>query len=505
MAWRSAFEYALRGGVSAVRGAVEGQLAAMQAQSESDYRNRVLAYQQKMADLELYKAQSDAAFREKELGELGRRADEQEKTKRYEIFTTDDGKRWIADKEGDVVREVAETKAKADIDVANIQAQADRDVAKTTTQGRLDVAELGAETDIAIEESRAATEAAADAVRLDIAEKGFASEEKMLQWELANKAYLAELEKSGQGGPDVAGLKLNEDQIKRIDTLATDYTGDKGYESLRKLQEAYDRGLAAYQNASKEAATERAGEQFETGVADIAMLNAFQHMIDPGVSVREGDVALLQSANSVRDQIALRIRQVNRGEKLTEKARGEMMQQMRAFYVEAMERSAEELTNRYQQRIDIDGLLSGTGVTVSNLGIDFAKVYRLYQQERAGGTAGGGDDPNTPVPGLKAEDDAAAAPPPTTTEPVSPLGAPGSDARQQRVTAIVEYARTNNFTRAELESATRQRMSEMGASDDTAFLAEVMAEFDGTPTTQNRQDFRNRGVKTDKEGADAEQ
>jgi hypothetical protein len=40
----------------------------------------------------------------------------------------------------------------------------------------------------------------------------------------------------------------------------------------------------------------------ENGFSDIAAINAFQRLVDPGVAVREGDVALIQSALAFRDK-----------------------------------------------------------------------------------------------------------------------------------------------------------------------------------------------------------
>lgn len=40
----------------------------------------------------------------------------------------------------------------------------------------------------------------------------------------------------------------------------------------------------------------------ENGFADIAAINAFQRLVDPGVAVREGDIALIQSALAFRDK-----------------------------------------------------------------------------------------------------------------------------------------------------------------------------------------------------------
>jgi len=61
------------------------------------------------------------------------------------------------------------------------------------------------------------------------------------------------------------------------------------------------------------------------GVGDIAAINAFQRLaVDPGVAVREGDVALLQSAQSFGDQALLKAKGLIKGNKLTDEARKQM-------------------------------------------------------------------------------------------------------------------------------------------------------------------------------------
>jgi hypothetical protein len=63
----------------------------------------------------------------------------------------------------------------------------------------------------------------------------------------------------------------------------------------------------------------------EDGVSDISAINTFQRLVvDPGVAVREGDVALLQSAMSFTDQTVLRAKGLMIGDKLTPTAREQM-------------------------------------------------------------------------------------------------------------------------------------------------------------------------------------
>ena len=63
----------------------------------------------------------------------------------------------------------------------------------------------------------------------------------------------------------------------------------------------------------------------KTGNGDVTALNAFQRMVDPGVSVREGDVKLLQTAMSRMDRLGLSVKNVIEGDKFTEKARKELL------------------------------------------------------------------------------------------------------------------------------------------------------------------------------------
>ena len=61
------------------------------------------------------------------------------------------------------------------------------------------------------------------------------------------------------------------------------------------------------------------------GIGDISAINSFQRLaVDPGVAVREGDVALLQSAQSWVDQAWLRAQGLMEGDKLTPEARIQM-------------------------------------------------------------------------------------------------------------------------------------------------------------------------------------
>lgn len=63
----------------------------------------------------------------------------------------------------------------------------------------------------------------------------------------------------------------------------------------------------------------------DTGFGDIAAINAFQRMVDPGVAVREGDINLMQQAIPRLERMGLNIQGWFVGDRLTKKGRSEML------------------------------------------------------------------------------------------------------------------------------------------------------------------------------------
>lgn len=62
----------------------------------------------------------------------------------------------------------------------------------------------------------------------------------------------------------------------------------------------------------------------ENGFGDIAAINAFQRMVDPGVSVREGDITVLQTAIPRLRRLGLTVSNLVDGDRLTPEARQEV-------------------------------------------------------------------------------------------------------------------------------------------------------------------------------------
>ena len=104
---------------------------------------------------------------------------------------------------------------------------------------------------------------------------------------------------------------LTEDQYKTATDLRKEYNG------LTEVKNAKDSETTTTALVSSLSA--------KNPTSDIAAINSFQRLaVDPGVSVREGDVALLQSANSFGDKAWLRSNGYLKGDKLTDTARQNM-------------------------------------------------------------------------------------------------------------------------------------------------------------------------------------
>jgi len=78
--------------------------------------------------------------------------------------------------------------------------------------------------------------------------------------------------------------KLNKEQVQMVLSMQDNLRQDPLYSRALTFRDSKDTILASLEK--------------QDGFSDIAAINAFQRLIDPGVAVREGDVALIQSARS---------------------------------------------------------------------------------------------------------------------------------------------------------------------------------------------------------------
>jgi len=109
------------------------------------------------------------------------------------------------------------------------------------------------------------------------------------------------------------------------------------------------------------------GLKQDNGFGDITAINAFQRMVDPGATVREGDVALLQSASSLVDTILsdYPIEKLRSGAKLPDAVRKRMADAARDLYSVRAKNYNETIGNQYRQQAQ------AVGVPFNLVGMDF--------------------------------------------------------------------------------------------------------------------------------------
>ena len=114
--------------------------------------------------------------------------------------------------------------------------------------------------------------------------------------------------------------KLTEDQLKTATTLSTKLSGTSAYTDMNDI----NRGLLTIEAAFKD----------ESGFRDIAAINAFQRMVDPGATVRSEDVVLIQSAVAILDKLnpIFQARKIGTGDKLPASVRGEIAKTAQDIY-----------------------------------------------------------------------------------------------------------------------------------------------------------------------------
>jgi len=113
---------------------------------------------------------------------------------------------------------------------------------------------------------------------------------------------------------------LDEKQLEMAQSLAKELKGEAAYKDMLDI----NTGFMGVLN----------GLEQENGFGDIAAINAFQRMIDPGATVREGDVALLESASAWLSRVApqFQIDKLKKGDKLPDSVREQMTKLSKELY-----------------------------------------------------------------------------------------------------------------------------------------------------------------------------
>jgi hypothetical protein len=127
-------------------------------------------------------------------------------------------------------------------------------------------------------------------------------------------------------GPALAAGEMPAEKIDRLVSLSNLLKAEPVYQEIVEIGGAWQALQAAHATSN-------------TGLSDIAMINSFQRMIDPGVSVREGDVALMNQAQGVFDRLDIEFvgGQLTAGSQLSPPQRARMMALGRAIYAAKLE------------------------------------------------------------------------------------------------------------------------------------------------------------------------
>ena len=106
----------------------------------------------------------------------------------------------------------------------------------------------------------------------------------------------------------------------------------------------------------------------KTGFGDIAAINSFQRMIDPGATVRSEDVVLLQSASSFIQRVFSEypVERLRTGAKLPESVRDQMRKTAHDLYERRARNYNESVGRQYKT------LAAGAGIPFEYIGQDFA-------------------------------------------------------------------------------------------------------------------------------------
>jgi hypothetical protein len=108
----------------------------------------------------------------------------------------------------------------------------------------------------------------------------------------------------------------------------------------------------------------------QNGFGDIAAMNAIQRMIDPGATVREGDVALIQSASALLSKIFsdYPIERLRQGDQLPQATRNQMRKTARDLYTRRAQNYNDLVGTQYR------ALAQGANVPFEMVGRDFAPL-----------------------------------------------------------------------------------------------------------------------------------
>ena len=311
-------EGAMRASAASLRGYAEAKVAVAKATNERDLQKAQNALVAERNKLLKQKQQNDFILGKMQVESQERMHSETQETARYQIVTDHEGRMYKVDKETGSAVEIAKVQAEAAQGVAETQAGAQVKTAEIGAEAGTEQARIGAEA--GTEQARISAEAGTDQARIGAeASKAVAGTQAeavtdAAKIEAQSQERIAEIKNrpvlGTHGGRGAVSSEAALHFGRTFDRIAR----STPYKILESSQNVVPRMLALFADGKADAAD------------DLAMVNLFQRMIDPGVSVREGDVQLQQSTQAAWARFELAIKRVQEGALLTPELRRDMIQ-----------------------------------------------------------------------------------------------------------------------------------------------------------------------------------
>ena len=158
--------------------------------------------------------------------------------------------------------------------------------------------------------------------------------------------------------------KLNKEQVQIILSMQDNLRQDPTYSKALTFRDSKDTILASLEK--------------QNGFSDITAINAFQRLIDPGVAVREGDVALMQSAIAFLNKYDPKFiaESFSKGSKLPQADRENMRKLTMELTRMGLERANKETIPRFTQMASDAGLNSDYVIKPFDIPLDKTQLTK---------------------------------------------------------------------------------------------------------------------------------
>ena len=365
---------AIRGFAVGVRGVLEGRKLRREAKDDRERRFADEAYRQKVMDLQERQITLDDAFRTQQHEDVAGIQDRLTKVEEgkydheahmYKLMVEDKAEQATLQRE----HETALTELQAAQQKGNIEATAAAQIKVDASKAKLDAVEnriqhreqmlildkqgviVTDQTRVAGDEARKTQEVVGDQAVEQIEKTGEEQRQtdtNRIQQEGNAKLLLESLKRIASTGAD-GMVALDDDEWGRYKAIFTETRQLQAVKDMADIAQGYQTAMQGYVSAMTGGETRtileqriaasvgKTPEEIQAEIdanqhilgegftmADMAMINGYQRMIDPGATVREGDVGALLSALGAGGQLQAMWVSVLEGGRFTEASRTQL-------------------------------------------------------------------------------------------------------------------------------------------------------------------------------------